>query len=47
MAVTTTEIVELVADKQLIRVRCTARGRDGAVVMEGESTVKALKEVSA
>ena len=42
--VTETEIVDLVADKQLIRVRCTARGRDGAVVMEGESTVKALKE---
>lgn len=45
--VTETEIVEIVADKQLIRVRCTARGRDGAVVMEGESTVKALREVGA
>jgi 3-hydroxybutyryl-CoA dehydratase len=45
--VTETEIVEVVADKQLIRVRCTARGRDGAVVMEGESTVKRLKEVPA
>jgi 3-hydroxybutyryl-CoA dehydratase len=44
---TETEIVEIVADKQLIRVRCTARGRDGAVVMEGESTVKGLKEVAA
>ena len=43
--VTETEIVELVPDKQLIKVRCTARGRDVAVVMEGESTVKALKEV--
>ena len=43
--VTATEIVELVPDKQLIKVRCTARGRDGAVVLEGESTVKALKEV--
>ncbi len=43
--VTETEIVDLVPDKQLIKVRCTARGRDGAVVMEGESTVKALKEV--
>jgi hypothetical protein len=27
-------------------VRCTARGRDGAVVMEGESMVKGLKEVA-
>lgn len=45
--VTETEIVEIVADKQLIRVRCTARGRDGAIVMEGESTVKSLKEVAA
>ena len=42
--VTETEIVEVVADKQLLRVRCTARGRDGAVVMEGESLVKRLKE---
>ena len=42
--VTETEIVEVVADKSLIRVRCRARGRDGAVVLEGESTVKALKE---
>jgi 3-hydroxybutyryl-CoA dehydratase len=45
--VTATEIVEVVADKQLIRVRCTARGRDGAVVLDGESTVKCLKEVAA
>ena len=45
--VTETEIVEVVADKQLLRVRCTARGRDGAVVMVGESTVKCLKEVAA
>jgi hypothetical protein len=37
----------VVADKQLIRVRCTARGREGAVVLEGESTVKCLKEVAA
>ena len=43
--VTETEIVELVPDKQVIKVRCTARGRDGAVVLEGESTVKALTEV--
>lgn len=43
--VTETEVVEVVPDKQLIRVRCIARGRDGAVVMEGESTVKCLKEV--
>ena len=41
---TETEIVEMKADKQLIRVRCVARGRDGAVVMEGDSTVKCLKE---
>jgi 3-hydroxybutyryl-CoA dehydratase len=45
--VTVTEIVEVVPDKQLIRVRCTARGRDGAVVLEGDSTVKCLKEVAA
>lgn len=44
--VTETEIVEVVTDKQLVRVRCTARGRDGAVVLEGESTVKCLKEVA-
>ena len=44
--VTETEIVEVVADKQLLRVRCTARVRDGAVVMEGDSLVKRLKEVS-
>ena len=43
--VTETEIVELVPDKQVIKMRCTARGRDGAVVLEGESTVKALTEV--
>jgi 3-hydroxybutyryl-CoA dehydratase len=45
--VTATEIVEIVPDKQVIRVRCTARGRDGAVVLEGESTVKCLKETAA
>jgi 3-hydroxybutyryl-CoA dehydratase len=44
--VTQAEIVEVVADKQLVRVRCTARGRDGVVVMEGDSLVKRLKEVS-
>jgi 3-hydroxybutyryl-CoA dehydratase len=43
--VTETEIVEVVADKQLIRVRCVARGRDGVVVMEGDSLVKRLKEL--
>ncbi|MBI1847737.1 MAG: MaoC family dehydratase [Candidatus Rokubacteria bacterium] len=42
---TTTEIVGLEADKQLIRVRCTARNGDGVVVMEGESTVKRLREL--
>ena len=45
--VTETRVVEVVPDKQLIRVQCTARGRDGAVVMEGDSTVKRLKEVPA
>jgi 3-hydroxybutyryl-CoA dehydratase len=45
--VTVTEVTEVVADKQLIRVRCVARGRDGAVVMEGDSLVKRLKEVPA
>ena len=44
--VTETEIVEVVAEKQLLRVRCTARGRDGAVVMEGDSLVKGLKEAA-
>jgi 3-hydroxybutyryl-CoA dehydratase len=42
---TETEITEVVADKQMLRVRCTARGRDGAVVMEGDSLVKRLKEL--
>ena len=44
--VTETEIVEVVTEKQLLRVRCTARGRDGAVVMEGDSLVKGLKEAA-
>jgi 3-hydroxybutyryl-CoA dehydratase len=44
---TTTEIVEIVPDKRLLRVRCTSRLADGTVVMEGESTVKHLREVSA
>ena len=43
---TETEIVEIVPDKQLLRVRCTARGKDGAVVMEGDSLVKGLKEAA-
>ena len=43
--VTETEVVEVDPEKQTIRVRCTARGRDGAVVMEGDSLVKRLKEV--
>jgi 3-hydroxybutyryl-CoA dehydratase len=43
--VTETEVVEVEAAKQTIRVRCIARIRDGAVVMEGESVVKRLKEV--
>jgi 3-hydroxybutyryl-CoA dehydratase len=45
--VTETEVVEIAPEKGTIRVRCTARGRDGAVVMEGDSTIKRLKEVSA
>lgn len=44
---TTTEIVALEPEKRLLRIRCTARGRDGAVVMEGESTVKRLRETPA
>jgi 3-hydroxybutyryl-CoA dehydratase len=42
---TLTEIIEIMTDKQLIRVRCTVRGRDGVVVMEGDSLVKRLKEL--
>ena len=42
---TETEIVEIVPDKQLLRVRCTVRTGDGTVVMEGDSLVKRLKEV--
>jgi len=45
--VTETEVIEDVPEKGTIRIRCTARGRDGAVVMEGDSTIKRLKEVSA
>ena len=41
---TTTELVEVVPDRRLLKIRCTTRGRDGAVVMEGESTVKHLRE---
>jgi acyl dehydratase len=44
--VTEAEVVEVVPDKRLIRVRCIAHGRDGAVVLEGDSTVKCLREVS-
>jgi 3-hydroxybutyryl-CoA dehydratase len=45
--VTETEVVEVMPEKQTIRVRCIARGRDGVVVMEGDSLVKRLKEVPA
>ena len=45
--VTETRIVELLPDKQLIRVQCTTRARDGVVVMEGDSTVKRLRETPA
>ena len=41
---TTTEIVEIVPDKRLLRIRCTTRGPDGMVVMEGDSTIKHLRE---
>ena len=44
--VTETEVVEVVPEKGTVRVRCIARGRDGAVVMEGDSTIKRLKEVA-
>jgi acyl dehydratase len=43
--ITTTEIVEVAADTRLLRVRCTTRLADGTVVMEGESTVKHLREM--
>jgi 3-hydroxybutyryl-CoA dehydratase len=42
---TTTEIVDVVADKRLLRVRCTTHTGDGTVVMTGESTVKHLQEL--
>ena len=42
----TTEIAAIDPEKKTLTVRCTARGRDGAVVMEGESTVKRLREIS-
>ncbi len=41
----TAEIVEVVADKRQLRLRCVARRADGTVVMEGESTVKHLREL--
>ena len=44
--VTETEIVEIVADKQVLHVRCTARTAAGVTVMEGDSVVKRLKEVA-
>lgn len=43
--VTTVEIVEIVPERHLLRLRCTTRLGDGTVVMEGESTVKRLREV--
>jgi 3-hydroxybutyryl-CoA dehydratase len=42
---TTAEIVEILADKRQLRLRSVARRADGAVVMEGESTVKHLREL--
>jgi 3-hydroxybutyryl-CoA dehydratase len=44
--ITTTQIEDIVADRRLLRVRCTSRLADGTVVMEGESTVKHLREVA-
>ena len=41
---TTTEIVEIIPDKRLLRIRCTTRGPGGTVVMEGDSTIKHLRE---
>jgi len=43
---TVTELVAVVPDKRLLRVRCTARVGE-TVVLEGESTVKHLKEARA
>lgn len=43
----TAEIVELIPDKRLLRLACVARRADGTVVMEGESTVKHLRELGA
>jgi len=43
---TTTEIVEIVPDRRLFRVRCTARV-GATVVLEGDSTAKHLKESTA
>ena len=43
---TTTEILEIVPDKRLLRVRCTARVGD-TVGLEGDSSAKYLKETGA
>ena len=42
---TTTELVAIEPDRRMLRVRSTVRGRDDGVVMEGESTLKYLREV--
>ncbi len=44
---TTAEIVEIIPDRRLLRVRCTTHGPDGALVMESDSTIKHLREVDA
>jgi acyl dehydratase len=43
----TAEIARIVADRQILELRATARLADGTVVMDGESTVKRLREATA
>lgn len=42
----TAEIAAIVADRQILQLRATARIADGTVVMDGESTVKRLREAT-
>ncbi len=42
----TAEIAEVIADRHVLGLRSTARLQDGTVVMEGESTVKRLREAT-
>lgn len=41
---TTVEIVEIDAERRVLRLRCTTRKGDGTMAMEGESSVKRLRE---